>query len=131
MAPNSADNKVILIDGDCLICNKFAQFVINKDRGDFVFGPQSTNKGKKILDRYNLEVGESVVLVKENSAYTKSDAIIEIFSDLRGIWKHIKYASAIPKPLRDSLYDLFSRHRHLLFGRTSKCIIDYNKHRSF
>ena len=126
---NSVEDKIILIDGECVVCNRFVQFIKARDDGVFVFGSQSSDKGREILKKHGLEPGESVTLVKEESIYTESDAVIEISSELTAPWSYLKYTILVPEFLRDYFYRFFSKYRHKISGKVPEPDTDYNQER--
>ena len=65
----------------------------------------------------------SVIFIKENLVYYKSDAIIEITKLLSG-WPRIAILAIIfPKFLRNWVYDLVAQNRYKFFGKQSTCFV--------
>lgn len=115
---------VILIDGECNFCNKTAAFVIRFDKYDnFRFASQQSEIGKKLLREFDYTdtVVNTIILLKDKKVYIKSSALIEIARQLVGLPKLFICFNIIPAGIRDFLYDLFSKYRYLLFGRSKQC----------
>jgi predicted DCC family thiol-disulfide oxidoreductase YuxK len=59
-----------------------------------------------------------VVETLEGTLLTRADAWVHVLRMLGGGWKVIgEMVAAIPRPLRDAVYELIARFRHRLFGR--------------
>jgi predicted DCC family thiol-disulfide oxidoreductase YuxK len=55
-------------------------------------------------------------------AYFKSDAALTVLSNLPG-WGWARVLFAVPKPLRDAVYDLVARNRYRIFGKYEECFV--------
>ncbi len=114
--------KIIIFDGVCLLCNSAVYFLHKRLRyQNYKFIASQSESGETYITKYNLEkiYVESIVLVKEEEIYTKSDAILEIIDDMSYSWSLLKIFRVVPKTLRNWFYDRVSKNRHLLFGRNS------------
>ncbi len=114
---------IILFDGVCNLCNNLVSFLIKYDKNKiFTFTATQTNAGKNIISQYSLlHEGASVVFIKDENVFYKSDAIIEISKQING-WPHIfKYGFLFPKFLRDGIYNVIAKNRYYLFGRKETC----------
>ncbi|ANN35631.1 DUF393 domain-containing protein [Bacillus cereus] len=116
---------IILFDGDCNFCNSSIQFIIKRDPlGYFQFTSLQSYNGKKILEQYNIDESiDSIVLIDNGNSYIKSDAILHICKNLKGLWKFFGVFFLIPKPIRNLLYEKFARNRYKWFGKQDQCII--------
>lgn len=110
-------NRLVLIDGECVLCSRSAQFIA--DRTDkYRFATIQSAKELKIdID------SDSVLLVKNGEIYRKSDAALEILEDLGTPVLFVKTLYAIPRSLRDLIYDLIAANRFRLFGK-KKCRLE-------
>ncbi len=61
---------------------------------------------------------------------TKSDAVLFVAGSLGWPWKLARVAGALPKALRDRLYDVIARSRYRFFGRYEQCLIPSEESRS-
>jgi predicted DCC family thiol-disulfide oxidoreductase YuxK len=106
---------VLLIDDECVFCNKTVNFIIDKGgEGKFNFLSIHSEEGKKKINEHGLpdEYTESVVLIRENEVYLKSDAALEVSAELEGVYKTLAWFRFIPQGIRDRVYDLVAKHRH-------------------
>ncbi|MFL2568123.1 MAG: thiol-disulfide oxidoreductase DCC family protein [Flavobacteriales bacterium] len=115
--------KIILFDSTCLMCNNFVKYLIKLDK-DEVFKFTSTNgvTAKKIFEKSTdqLEKIDSVIFYNKK-VYTKSSAVINILSELGGIYKLAYIFNIIPSFISDSIYDYIARNRFQWFGKLDKC----------
>ena len=55
-------------------------------------------------------------------AWFKSDAALTVLSSLPG-WGWVRVLRAVPKPLRDAVYNLVARNRYRIFGKYEECFV--------
>ena len=75
----SNQRKIIIYDGDCLLCNGAANFLYRKlDKEKYDFIASQSNRGEEYLNNYNLHqtVLETIVVIIDNTIFKKSDTII-------------------------------------------------------
>ncbi|RJP59068.1 MAG: thiol-disulfide oxidoreductase DCC family protein [Ignavibacteriales bacterium] len=121
----STAEQIILFDGVCNFCNGSVNFLIKRDpNGIFKFAPLQSEIGQQLITKNNI-TGEidSIILVKENIVYIKSDALIEIIKELKWYWKMLIIVKILPKKFRDLLYDLIANNRYKWFGKMDSCMI--------
>lgn len=104
-------NKLILYDGDCLVCNRFIDFVIKNDKSNDYYIIDNSKETISFLHKYNIEVKDvdSIIAIDDNTVLYYSDAVIEIVSNVK--YKKFSYFKHIPQFLRNGLYILFARNR--------------------
>lgn len=115
---------IILFDGVCNFCDSIVNFIIERDKKNvFQFAPLQEKAGKALLEKYQLDTKnlDSIVLIKNKKAYTKSDAALEIAKDLSGLWKLAVVFKIVPTFLRDKVYDLVAANRYRIFGKKDSC----------
>ncbi len=116
--------RIILFDGFCNLCNGSVRFIFKRDtRGLFRFTPIQSKNGQKLLNEFNISSPktDSLVYIRENTYFLRSDAILEILKDMGGIWRISYGLIVIPKFIRDSIYDLIAKIRYRVFGRKDVC----------
>jgi len=121
-----ADRPVVMFDGVCNLCNSSVQFIIRHDpSGKFAFASLQSPVAEKLLMGYNLQHRDlySILLLKNGILYDRSDAIVEIASDLSGLWSGLRIFKFVPKILRDSVYKLIAKNRYKLFGKRDSCLM--------
>ena len=124
------NKNIIIFDGICNFCNKSVNFIIKRDpRLHFVFSPIQSNVAKEIMDKYHLHSDDidSIILIKDDIYFTKSDAVLEIVRDLSGYWYLLKVFKIVPKCMRNYIYDFISKNRYKFFGKKDSCIIPTEK----
>jgi len=111
---------IILFDGHCNLCSEIAIFVIRRDPAKrFLFAALASEKGKEYLTKFELPLDStSVVLIENEKCYLRSTAVLRILKQLKGAWPLMYGFIILPRPLRDYLYDQFSKHRYQWFGRS-------------
>lgn len=125
-SPDPIGKSVVLFDGVCNLCNHSVQFIIRRDKkGRFLFAALQSDFGKKHLEGQGIptENLETIVLVKGEKVYQRSDAILEIVRQLSGLWPMLYVFKLVPKIIRDWVYDFVARHRYQWFGRKDQCMI--------
>jgi len=123
---------IILFDGVCNLCNHTVRFLIKYDKNNILkFAASQTIAGANIISQYSvLNEGKSVVFIKDEIVFYKSDAIIEIAKLING-WPHLfKYAFLFPKFLRDGMYNLIAKNRYSLFGKKETCMAPTEENRN-
>ena len=121
------NKKIILFDGLCNLCNGFIQFVIKRDTSDvFRYASLQGEVGKRLIAERGIDSDsiDSVVLIEPGVAYyIKSDAALQIGSDLKGFGGLSRILYLIPSGLRNIVYDLIARYRYAWFGKKNTCMI--------
>ena len=120
MCAQSNKSKIIIFDGNCVLCNTAVNFLYARlDEKEYDFIASQSNEGNELQTKYNLGTipAHSIVLIKENNIFTKSDAVLEITNDLSFGWRLLKFFKFIPKNIRDWVYNFISKHRYKLFGK--------------
>ncbi|MET3124990.1 putative DCC family thiol-disulfide oxidoreductase YuxK [Arcicella rosea] len=116
--------QVILFDGVCNFCNASINFVIDHDpQKRFKFASLQSDFGYEVLKKYDRNTSDfdSVILLKNNRLYIKSEAALEIAKDLSGFWKYLSVFSILPTFILDFFYDLVAKNRYKLFGKSEVC----------
>ncbi len=123
------EQPVILFDGFCNLCNGTVDFVLKHDRKkQFSFIPLQSDAGKLFVSKYHIPADtDSVLLIKSNRVYFKSDAAIEIAGMLNFPWKLASCAKFIPRQIRDKIYNWVAKNRYRWFGKRESCRIIFSK----
>ncbi|MEA5459090.1 thiol-disulfide oxidoreductase DCC family protein [Arcicella sp. LKC2W] len=116
--------QIILFDGVCNFCNASINFIIDHDpEKHFKFAPLQSDFGQKILGQFNknTEDFDSVILLKNNQLYQKSEAALEITKHLSGFWKYLTIFRILPTFVLNFFYDIIATNRYLIFGKSDSC----------
>jgi predicted DCC family thiol-disulfide oxidoreductase YuxK len=124
---NAADlpDGLILFDGVCVLCAGWVAFVIPRDpEGRYRFVPIQSELGRALAVRFGIdaEAPQSNVVIRDGKAWFKADAALRVWRDLPG-WRWTRVFHALPRPVRNLLYDLVARNRYRLFGRRETCLV--------
>jgi predicted DCC family thiol-disulfide oxidoreductase YuxK len=117
---------ILLFDGVCNLCDGVVQWVIAHDpAGQFRFASLQSDAGRALLARHGLppDALDTVVLVDGDRYFRKSDAALEVLRLLGGGWALLAALRAVPRPLRDAVYDWVARHRYRWFGQRAECLV--------
>ena len=110
---------LVLFDGVCNLCNGVVQFVIARDpHGRFQFGTLQSASARRVLDLHDVPrpLPDSLVLIDDGRVYTRSTASLRVARRLTWPWPLAYAAIAVPRPLRDAVYDRVAGRRYRWFG---------------
>ncbi len=123
-APDEPDG-LILFDGVCVFCSRWVRFVIDRDPEQrFRFVAIQSEPGRVLAARFGIdpEVPQTNAVVWGRRIFFKSDAALTVLGQLAAT-RPLGWLKAVPKLLRDPVYDLIARNRYRIFGRTDACMI--------
>ena len=115
---------VIAFDGICNFCNRFVNFVMDRDASKkFRFGTLQSEPAQLLLTELQLptEDFETFILLEHGQVFTKSTAALRIFKQLGGLWPTLYIFWLVPKPIRDAVYSIIARNRYQWMGKTETC----------
>lgn len=113
--------RIILVDGECSICQRSVQFIMKRDQGTFHFASLQSEIGQYFVQQHHLEHVDSVVLIDSNKAYIYSSAVLKIVRYLRFPWKLLSVLFIIPAIIRNPIYHFIAKNRHRFQSKTSVC----------
>jgi len=119
------DDDVIVYDGVCVFCSRWVRFVIARDaERRFRFTPIQSGYGSRLAKTFGIDPADpdTNAVIHGGSAYFKSDAALTVLSNLPG-WQWTRALFAVPKPLRDAVYNLVARNRYRIFGKYETCFV--------
>ncbi len=117
---------VILFDGVCNFCNRTVNIILEHDKdAKFQFAASQSIGGIGVLQKFNLNQTStaSVIFIDNDKVYTKTDAVIQIATQLKGWPRLLIGLKFIPKFIRDFGYDLVAKNRYALFRKWQYCRI--------
>ncbi|WP_262048535.1 thiol-disulfide oxidoreductase DCC family protein [Bradyrhizobium sp. Bra78] len=119
------DDDVILFDGVCIFCSRWVRFVAARDTARrFRFTPIQSEYGIQLARSFGIdpEDPDTNAVVHGGAVFMKSDAALTVLSQLPGLgWTRALFA--VPKPLRDLVYNLVARNRYRIFGKYDSCFV--------
>lgn len=128
---NKSEKKnIVFFDGICGLCNSFIDFLLREDRNDILeYSPLQGETAKSHIPNLDTSNLKTVVFYSSGKLFSKSDAIIEIFRSMSGIWRLTVILKLIPQKLRDYIYDIISANRIKWFGQNETCRMPTEKER--
>lgn len=119
--------KIILFDGICNLCNGSVIFVLKHEQDqEFRFAAIQSETGKELLQWCGLpsNYNQAVVYIENGKTYLGSAAALKIGQGLIFPWSILSYAGFIvPEFIRDWVYDQIAKHRFQWFGKREVCMI--------
>jgi predicted DCC family thiol-disulfide oxidoreductase YuxK len=122
---NWPDDDVILYDGVCVLCSRWVRFVAVRDReARFRFTAIQSGYGSRLAQAVGIDAQDpdTNAVIHGGVAYFKSDAALTVLSLLPG-WNWVRALFAVPKRLRDAIYNLVARNRYRMFGKFDACFV--------
>ena len=119
------DAPVIVYDGVCVLCSRWAAFVIARDQETrFVAGQSSL--GQALYRHYGLdpENFETWILIDGGRRYVGMAGVAKMLRRWRGAWTVLAVAiDGIPRRVADWCYARIARNRYRIFGRRDICAV--------
>ena len=119
------DDDVILYDGVCVFCSRWIRFIANHDRDKrFRFTAIQSDYGTHLAKTFGIEASDpdTNAVIHGGVACFKSDAALAVLSNLPG-WSWTRALFAVPKPIRNAVYDLVAKNRYRIFGKFDACFV--------
>ena len=119
------DDDVILYDGVCVFCSRWIRFIAARDEAKrFRFTAIQSPYGTRLAQAFGIDPQDpdTNAVIHGGVATFKSDAALTVLSSLPG-WGWVRLLRAVPKPLRDAVYNLLARNRYRIFGKYEECFV--------
>lgn len=116
---------IIFFDGVCGMCNAFVDLALRVDRDEkFLFAPLQGTTARELLPPLSGDPREwSMLYLDEQGVHDQSDASLQVYRRLGGIWWLLSLARHIPRAIRNPAYRVIARNRYRWFGRKDQCRI--------
>lgn len=125
------NDKVIVFDGVCKLCNSCVQFIIRHDKQHKIkLCATQSNAGNYLLERHQISINEpeTILYVKNDQYFFKSEAVLELMTDIGYRLWLVRIFRRLPLILRDWLYDTVARNRYRFFGKYDRCRLPQSDH---
>jgi predicted DCC family thiol-disulfide oxidoreductase YuxK len=119
------DDDVILFDGVCVFCSRWAQFIARHDTARrFRFTAIQSDYGARMAQAFGIDPADADTnaVIHGGVAAFRSDATLTVLSQLPG-WRWVSALRAVPRPLRDAVYNLVAQNRYRIFGKYETCFV--------
>jgi predicted DCC family thiol-disulfide oxidoreductase YuxK len=119
------DDDVILFDGVCIFCSRWVQFVVARDKAArFRFTPIQSDYGTRLAQAVGIDANDpdTNAVIHDGVAYMKSDGALTVLSFLPG-WGWTRALFAVPRFIRDGVYNMIAKNRYRIFGKFDACIV--------
>jgi len=92
------------------------------------FAPLESEIGRSLRKYFEVDNKiDSIILIKDHSAYIKSCAALRLAPFMRGAWPLAIIFVIIPPFLRNLVYDFIAKRRKKIFGRVESCALLKNE----
>ncbi len=118
------NNKVVLFDGVCNLCNSSIQFIIENDPNKvFKFASLQSSFGQEILRENNLSTNsfDSFIYLENNTLYTESKAALKVAKQLKFPISLAYVFIIVPSFIRNGVYRFIAKNRYKWFGKQNAC----------
>jgi len=119
--------KIILFDGVCNLCNGSIIFVLKWEKeSTFKFASIQSEAGKELLEWCGLpsNYNQAVVYIENGNIYLGSTAAFKIGQYLVFPWSILSSLGLlIPKFARDRVYNQIALNRYQWFGKKDVCMV--------
>tara|TARA_B100000900_G_C20538216_1_gene699288 strand:+ start:774 stop:1175 length:402 start_codon:yes stop_codon:yes gene_type:complete len=122
------NSPIIIIDGDCVFCNYWGNYIILNDSSKSIYITSSSSKtGTELLEKTNIDPEKTILFSLNNKYYSYSDAVIKIALKLGGWHNVFLLGYLMPKKIRNLLYEYIANRRKKIM--TNSCHIQDLKNR--
>jgi predicted DCC family thiol-disulfide oxidoreductase YuxK len=119
------DDDVILYDGVCVFCSRWIRFIARHDTDQrFRFTAIQSHYGARLAQAFGIDPDDpdTNAVIHGGIVYFKSDAALTVLSELPA-WRWTRLFFAVPRPLRNAVYNFVARNRYRIFGRYDACFV--------
>jgi predicted DCC family thiol-disulfide oxidoreductase YuxK len=130
---------ILIFDGECGFCNRAILFFLKHENKNWnnvanrkmSFVSIQSQKGFILKKYFELDDKiDSVILIKDHSAYIKSCAALRLTINMKGLWPLLIVFVIIPPFIRNVVYDFIAKRRMTFFGRVNHCELLKNEDKS-
>jgi len=120
------DKPVIVFDGYCVLCSRWAQFVLKHDgRRRYRLLTAQSVLGRALYRHYGLDTEslETNLLIEDGVAWVKSAGSIRMAEGLGWPWRAAAALRVLPRSWADRLYACVAHNRLRWFGTREACYV--------
>jgi len=133
LAAVPATHVIVLYDGVCGLCSRIVSFLLPRDRERRIhFAALQGAVAGEILRRHGQPPvqgdPQSIIVVQAPGTpaerlFHRSGAALRIARALPGAWPALAAFLAVPRSIRDWVYDRIANNRYRIFGRLDACTL--------
>lgn len=115
--------KIVFFDGYCSLCNALVDWLIRIDKtNQLKFASLQGETAANLLGQRNEAIDlDTVVYLRDKDRSEQSTAVLNILSDVGGIWSLARIFLIVPKALRDIIYRLVAKNRYRFIKKRETC----------
>jgi predicted DCC family thiol-disulfide oxidoreductase YuxK len=124
--PFRDDRPIIVFDGYCVLCSRWANFVLRHDRRRrYRLLTAQSELGRALYVHYGLDPDsfETNILIADGAAWVKAAGTIRMAEGLGWPWRAATVLRVLPRHWADTLYEWIARHRLRWFGTRAACYL--------
>lgn len=118
---------IVVFDTNCVLCSGMVAFILAHERNRALrFVGAWSDEGLALAARHHFsksDLDQTFLVLSGDAALSRSDAGVEILSQLRAPWRWLAVVRIIPRPVRDAVYRFVARRRYRWFGRRENCVV--------
>ena len=122
-----ADSPIVVFDTDCVLCSRMVAFILAHEQAPVLrFAGAWSSEGLALAAAHGFsrsDLDKTFLVVRNGKALMRSDASVEIARHLRAPWQWATVIAAVPRPLRNAVYNFVARRRYHWFGRRQDCTV--------
>ena len=117
---------VLLLDGDCGLCHRLAQFMDPKlaPGVDIAYRPIESEEAQNLIATFPKwqQQSDTVYLFRDGRSYVRSAAVIRCLLYMIWYWRMwFPILWIIPLPIRNMVYRFVAEYRHRIFKKPEVC----------
>ena len=118
-------NNVVFFDGECLVCNRFAIFILKRNKqAKIKLAPINGITYLSLNLSNEIKQLDSILFYKDNKIMMKVEAVAMILKNIGGIYFLFGILlNLIPRFMSNFIYELFAKYRTKIFGKIQSCAI--------
>ncbi len=117
----------VVFDSDCVLCSRWVHLILRLEHGnDIIFVSAWSEQGLALAAAHGLsqrDLDATYLFIDEGRGLVRSDAGLALLARMRAPWRFLSWLRAVPRPLRDRVYDLVARNRYRWFGKAERCFV--------
>lgn len=126
---------VVYFDGVCCLCNGLVDWLMLLDRRRRIqYSPLQSARALRLLPRELTDLAgteASFVVQIDGQIFLRSQAFIEVFIRMGGVYRLAALLKGIPSPWLDTLYRIVARNRFRWFGKRAECRLPSTSEKRF